>query len=239
MIEATSQRRAAPRHVLEAGTIRTAGVVAYAPRRWLDVRVRGVDAWSEHAAACTKAGMTARCMQERRRRTIRLQIDYVHSPSFRNRIRIERSTAVSRPAAVGGLSGRTRIAGSAAAVTAAAASDERRTYQGVLLYEDFRWRPLSFLRVDARVLFFDVNDFAARLYAYENDVGSAFSAPLFSGRGRRQYVLATVTPHPSLFLQAKIATTVYEDVQHVGSGLGETAGRRLTDVRLQLRWRLD
>ena len=117
------------------------------------------------------------------------------------------------------------------------AAGERAAY-GVLLYQDVRWYPARRLRLDLRLALFDTDGFAARVYAYEDDLRFTFSVPAFSGRGQRAYVLLRWDPSPRLTLEAKAAITRYEDVQSVGSGLDAVAGGRVRTLRVQVHWRL-
>ncbi len=75
------------------------------------------------------------------------------------------------------------------------------------------------------------------MFTYEDDLLYTFSVPAFSGRGQRAYALVRWSPTGRLTLLAKVATTRFEDVRSVGSGLDEVEGNRLREVRVQLRWR--
>lgn len=108
---------------------------------------------------------------------------------------------------------------------------------GTLLYQGVRWRPTPWLRLDTRWALFDTEDYAARIYAYEHDLLYAFSIPVFNGQGARHYLLARVAPSEHLRIELKYAATRYRNVASVGSGLDEVAGRRLRDIRAQVRWR--
>ncbi len=107
---------------------------------------------------------------------------------------------------------------------------------GLILYQDVRWQALRRLQLDARLAFFDTDDFDARVYAYENDLLYTFSVPAFFGQGQRAYLLAKYDVTENLTLQAKYAATRFQDVDTVGSGLDEVEGNRLREIRAQVRW---
>lgn len=109
---------------------------------------------------------------------------------------------------------------------------------GLLLYQQLRWSPSERLAAYVRLAFFDTDDWSSRVYAYENDLLYTFAVPVFSGRGQRAFILMRAEPIERLVLEVKAGVTHYEDVETVGSGLDEVEGRRLREVRGQLRWRL-
>jgi competence ComEA-like helix-hairpin-helix protein len=56
---------------------------------------------------------------------------------------------------------------------------------GYLIYQDIRLRPWQKLQIDARITFFDTDDFDSRLYHFENDLLYLFSSTMLFGRGQR------------------------------------------------------
>ena len=193
-------------------------LLQYKPESWLSLELGGMARTSEEAAACEAGRLLLRCGARRVRQSLRLQLEYRHSASLRSRSRLElvRDSMNEPP---GG--------------------EPRNDPVGLLLYEDVRWRAGRSVQIDVRFAVFETSDESARVYAFENDVLYAFSAPSFAGRGRRWYVLARADPFSRLSLQLKLGVTVYEDVTSVGSGLNEVAGRRIREMKLQIRWRLD
>jgi len=113
-----------------------------------------------------------------------------------------------------------------------------RARRGILLYKGVRWLVSPHLQIDGRILFFDVADYVARVYAYENDLLYSFSAPVYSGRGRRAYLLLRLAPHRNLTVQVKYSISAYEDAGGVGSGLDATLEPRRRDLRIQIRWKI-
>ena len=109
---------------------------------------------------------------------------------------------------------------------------------GSLAYQDVRWQARRWLRADARLTLFDTDGYDARLYTFENDLTGVFSIPALSGRGVRAYVLLSAEPVDRVVVQAKLAATWLRNVTRIGSGTGEVAGNRVSDVGLQVRVRL-
>ncbi len=207
----TSRWRRKPAHPMEGDAIALSGTLGYNPAPWLAIRIRVADYRDEPVRTCADDDRIVRCSAVSRRRTVRVQLDYEHSRVLRHRFQIELSRGSNNPGSY------------------------RR---GFVMYKDVRWQLAPALQIDGRILFFDVSDFVARIYAYENDLLYSFSAPVFSGRGRRSYILARFAPHHSLSIQAKYGVSVYEDVDRVGSGLDATTGPARKDVRIQIRWKI-
>lgn len=108
--------------------------------------------------------------------------------------------------------------------------------EGVLLYQNLAWSPMGkAYSLRARVAFFDVEDFNARIYAYENDVLYAYSVPFFNDQGSRWYVVAKYkfSYHMSAWL--RLARTQYRHLDQIGSGDAAIAGDSRTDIRAQIR----
>ena len=185
---------------------------AYQPRRWLQVYVQGRSETQERQVQQVDGvGRVTLGLHEEMRQSIRLHGDYSFSPSLRLRARVE-GVRYTQPGT--------------------------EDAWGTLLYQEVRWQPSAWLRADARLLLFDTDTFDARVFAYEQDLLYTFAVPAFSGRGQRSYLLLTAKLSADLVFEGKFSVTRFEDVSTVGSGLDETEGNRLRDVRLQLRWRL-
>ena len=186
-------------------------VLEHRPRRWLTVYVQARTETKEAGAKVLDSGdRLLDGVRPQTRQSLRLHGDYLFSRALRFRTRIE-------------------------AVRFFEAGDPDQ--YGVLIYQDVRSRARPWLQFDARIAFFDTDSFDARVFAYENDLLFTFAVPAFSGRGQRAYVLAKVTPNNRLSLQIKFAATRFEDTDTVGSGLDETDGNRLRELRMQVRWK--
>ena len=110
-------------------------------------------------------------------------------------------------------------------------------FWGTLLYKDFRLRPLSNFRIDARITLFDADDFESRLYQFENDLLYVLSNTMLFDRGQRIYILIHYRPVQFFEVWLKAATTVYENRHIIGSGLNQIIGNRRSDIGIQMRLR--
>jgi hypothetical protein len=81
-----------------------------------------------------------------------------------------------------------------------------------------------------RYAVFDTDNYGARVYAFENDLFSAFSIPAYAGKGTRFYINLNWRISRRFKLEARIDQTWQEQAV---SG-GGTAGVK-TGVNLQMR----
>jgi hypothetical protein len=116
-------------------------------------------------------------------------------------------------------------------------ADDPSAY-GILVGQGLQWRPAESLTLDARMVLFDTDGYASRLYAYERDLLYSFSVPALYGEGRRSYVMAQYAPVPSLTIEAKYGVTWYPRRETIGSGRRASPGHASREVRLQVRWSL-
>ena len=108
---------------------------------------------------------------------------------------------------------------------------------GVLVYQDVLYRPIDFpLSVTGRIMWFDIGDFDARIYAYENDVLYDFSVPFYNGNGWRYYFNFKYRI-AKYSLELRIAQTRLSDQKTIGSGLNAINGNHQTTIKAQLRWK--
>lgn len=183
-------------------------LVEHTPRPWLDYALQARSETREEGTVLPLDGRDVEALRPATRQSLRFHGEYVFSARLRFRMRLEGVRHVQAGA--------------------------RRT--GLLLYQGVRWRPATWLRLDARWTLFDTDGFDARIYAYEHDLLYTFSIPVFSGRGERHYVLVRAQPTPAVHLELKYGATRYRDVTSVGSGLDVVPGSRIREVRAQVRW---
>jgi len=203
-------------------------VVEHTPRPWLQHRLqvraetRGVGTGVDPGQGRVVDGV-----HPATRQSLRWSGTYSYSRAVRLRTRLEGVRSVDAPP---------RIGATTSSSSGTAASPPVR--YGMLLYQDLRWSPTSWLTIDGRLSLFDTDDYATRVFAYESDLLYSFTVPALQGRGQRSYLFARLRPHPRWVVEAKVAETRYRGVDTVGSGLQETPGTRLREVKLQLRWQL-
>jgi hypothetical protein len=111
---------------------------------------------------------------------------------------------------------------------------DKTNEQGVLLYQEFRFKLNQRVQLSARLTFFDTDSFDSRVFQYENDLpGLATNRALF-GEGSRWYILVKYQPHRFIELSAKYSETFRDDVEVIGSGADQIAGSLDRRFGLQL-----
>ncbi len=190
-------------------------LLTHTPNPWFILTLRGTHRLNEDEAVCG----SVRCIGNSQRQTIRFQLDYQHSRNVECRARAEYVQSGTRHSSA----------------HSQAADAPRPTSTGTLLYEEIRIRPKEGVEIQGRLSVFSTDDHAARIWTYESDLRYAFSSPSFAGRGRRTYLLVRWQASPSLHLETKWSSTVLEDVKSIGAGRDEIHGRRVREIRMQIR----
>ena len=109
--------------------------------------------------------------------------------------------------------------------------------EGIMLFQDFHYRPRGAWSVSARLAVFDTDGYDVRFYQYEN--GLLYNARVvpYYGRGTRTFLLLRYKGIRKLTLEGRLAQTFFADGREVGSGLEATGGPRRTEVGAQVIWR--
>lgn len=135
----------------------------------------------------------------------------------------------------------------------------RENSYGWLLYQDLSWKYGFRWKITGRFAVFDVDNYDARIYAYENDILGFFSIPPYYRRGTRWYLILNGKLGKGWEFWARVAQTnlvdacglepLYPDVLggmagnefvevcEFGNGLEQINARTRTEVKLQLRWK--
>lgn len=109
------------------------------------------------------------------------------------------------------------------------------TCEGWLILHDTKWQtPLDGLSADIRFSWFNIADYNARIYAYENSAPYSYSVPAYYGIGRRWYVLIRYNIKTFASVYLKYSQTTYDDLDEIGSGNELIEGNRKSDVSLQV-----
>ena len=115
---------------------------------------------------------------------------------------------------------------------------ENETERGILIYQDVISRKLeSPLMVSARVAYFNISDFDARIYTYENDLLFEYFIPSFSGHGFRYYALARYNLSRSIMAEVRWEQTKFFGADSVSSNDNLIEGSTISRVKAQVRWR--
>ncbi|MEM8559212.1 MAG: helix-hairpin-helix domain-containing protein [Bacteroidota bacterium] len=189
--------------------------VEHRPTRWLTVYAQGRTETREVGLdVADPNGSVVGGLTTETRQTLRLHGSYLANRALRLRARVE--VARYQEARLGG-------------------EPDGDAEFGVLLFQDVRWQTTDWLRLDARLTFFDTASFDARLYQFESDATGVLTNVVLTGRGTRAYLLATIEPMERVRFQAKLSQTRFEDRFTVGSGLDEVEGPQVRDLTVQLQ----
>jgi hypothetical protein len=110
--------------------------------------------------------------------------------------------------------------------------------KGFVIYQDFQFKFMDFKStITGRVALFDVDDYNARIYAYENDVLYYFSVPAFYKRGSRAFLVYHYKPSRHFEIWAKISRTFLSHENTFGSGTELIQAPHKTEVRVQVRFK--
>ncbi|MDR1653364.1 MAG: helix-hairpin-helix domain-containing protein [Prevotellaceae bacterium] len=110
---------------------------------------------------------------------------------------------------------------------------------GIMAFQDINYTFKNFpLKINTSFRFFDAQNYANRLYAYEKDILYAFSIPMIYGLGSRYYLNLNYKFNDNLSVWLKFAQTVYSDDRtSIGSGRDKIDGQHKSDLKIQLRWK--
>ena len=112
------------------------------------------------------------------------------------------------------------------------------TTHGMALIQDASIR-LKKWTFSGRIAFFDTTGSENRQYSYERDVLYAFSIPGYSGRGVRNYILIHYGMNRKIDLWLRAARTNFYDRDKIGTGLESISGDQRTELKLQMRYRIN
>ncbi len=112
------------------------------------------------------------------------------------------------------------------------------TTHGMLIFQDLQVQVHKKVKLLARLMVFDVEDYNSRVFAFENDVMYSFSVPAFQDRGTRFYILCKYKMNKNIYLCFRFARSSYENIQGTGSGQDRINSNRTTDTKVQLLWTL-
>jgi hypothetical protein len=100
------------------------------------------------------------------------------------------------------------------------AGDE--TFNGWLLYEQAGYSGKRF-SLKSRFTVFDISDYDAAIYVYEDDLPQTFSMGMYNGRGKSVILLASWQPSKQLRLAGRFEKVWYSDRKAYGDGNDQRA----------------
>ena len=114
--------------------------------------------------------------------------------------------------------------------------DATQADKGLLLYQDLQYHPQHIpLTIAARVAWFDVDDYEARLYTVESDFIYQYNSMAYQNEGYRCYLVARydITPHWNIGI--KYGITAYTDRDTFGSSYESIDSNHRQQWRIQMR----
>lgn len=109
---------------------------------------------------------------------------------------------------------------------------------GFMLFQDVSFKALSFpVSFNLRLAYFDVQNYGARIYAYESDVLYQFTVPAFNNRGIRTYLNIRYRIYKGIDFWFKVSNTHYTNIDKISSGPNAAIGNNLTEIKAQLRFK--
>lgn len=110
---------------------------------------------------------------------------------------------------------------------------------GRMVYQDVQFAPARYpLNLSARIAWFNTESYNSRIYAYENDLLYTFAIPAYYGEGLRTYLNLKYKLCKKAEVWVKLANTVQNNAESIGSGYNEIAGNQKTELKFQLRLKL-
>jgi hypothetical protein len=92
------------------------------------------------------------------------------------------------------------------------------------------------LSISSRLAFFDTDNYASAIYAYENDLMYNFTVLPYYYRGSRFYFNLSYSPLKNCTTEFRIAQTRLTNQNSFSSGLDEILGNKRTDMKVQVHF---
>lgn len=109
-------------------------------------------------------------------------------------------------------------------------------YTGFMIYQDIVCKLGFKASLSGRFAIYDIENYLARIYAYEHDVYGMFSVPAYNGRGFRFYAMLQFQPIKSMDIWIRYVMSRFPGLSVIGSGLTEVQGNVNDALHLQVRF---
>ncbi len=114
----------------------------------------------------------------------------------------------------------------------------KKKENGHILYQDVKYKPLfSKITFSSRYVLFNSPTYESRIYAYENDVLYGYSIPAYYGKGNKVYLVIKYNIIQNLDFWLRVAHTTYGDRNTLRSGWDEIKGNKISEIKVQLRYK--
>lgn len=112
-----------------------------------------------------------------------------------------------------------------------------KAVQGSVILQDISLKSvLPRTNITARLALFNIDDFDARIYAYENDLPYSYSIPAFLNSGGRAYIMIRYNIKRGLDIWFRSATTFYSNIETNGSGNDKIDQPNKTNLSALIKW---
>jgi hypothetical protein len=110
--------------------------------------------------------------------------------------------------------------------------------RGWMVAQMISWKPSPIpLQTDLYLAWFNTDDYASRIYAYEKKLLYVYNSPSFYDKGTRLSGVFRINLTRKLSFSTKIGWTHYFDRETIGSGLETIEGNNRVDVDIMLLWK--
>ncbi len=111
-----------------------------------------------------------------------------------------------------------------------------KSEKGMLISQDLLFKSIeSRYSGNFRFAIFDISDYDARIYSFENDVLYQYSLPAYNGRGIRAYINFRYRPFPRITLESRFSTYYYTDENQNGSGYDLIDSPYKSEIKFQIQ----
>jgi hypothetical protein len=113
---------------------------------------------------------------------------------------------------------------------------ENRREEGFMFYNELLYKPLqSSIEGGFRVMFFDTDSYAARIYTFENNLPSG-TIPAFYGQGWRLFANARVRTRKNISFWLRAGQTIFFNKGLIINGLNTASQSNSLDLAGQINW---
>jgi hypothetical protein len=112
-----------------------------------------------------------------------------------------------------------------------------KSVQGSVIIQDISLKSiLPRTNITARLALFTIDDFDARIYAYENDIPYSYSIPAFLNSGGRAYLMVRYNLKKGLDIWVRAAATYYSNMESFGGGNDLINQPNKTNLSILVKW---
>jgi hypothetical protein len=105
---------------------------------------------------------------------------------------------------------------------------------GLLVFQDFQYKIKNKLTFYGRIIFFQTDGYASRIYEFENDLIGVMTNQALWGTGLKWYLLFRYNPFSSFHISAKYTELFKPNETKLGSGYNSIEGNTENKFSLQL-----